>query len=544
MNKFTDRVLQIGDLETSKIAYGKYYLDEKDVYTVDVEGITATLKYLCSRFTISKIIYNEDTQTFKYELFLQTPKGEEEVVEEKSIFTSRKLDNLIQKGFSFDPDRAKEVQKLAQLQEENARLVTEYSYIGFKNNHFWGFPSDEDKRCVSRIKLQESPQFEKAKLNNLLKNAPLLQLALTISASSAVQGFLGQKLPLSTVVYHFYGDSSQGKTTALMANAVWGKPTVETGLLTTWNQTELSLMNLLTNNFGVTVALDESSICRFDLTSTLYNLSQGVNRQRLQKNQQQQPTKEWLTTILSSGESSLLEHTNNNTGLKARVIEFSEPVTLSAEHSNSCKSFFLSNYGHIGRKIVEYLEECSLGDYLKTFNAERETFLATVPESEKSPLTERLADNFTVLILTAQILNTLRFNIKIEAIMKLLLKKNNEIGERFNIGQIVFDKICDRIINKRTLYPDKQTHFGLSSIEGIVNPNGEVILLESTFDKIIKENNFSSKLVCLRALDKMKLLKKQRKDTYYSKITINKVPVKVLIIHLNYTEICGRRNSL
>lgn len=544
MNKFTDRVLQIGDLETSKIAYGKYYLDEKDVYTVDVEGITATLKYLCSRFTISKIIYNEDTQTFKYELFLQTPKGEEEVVEEKSIFTSRKLDNLIQKGFSFDPDRAKEVQKLAQLQEENARLVTEYSYIGFKNNHFWGFPSDEDKRCVSRIKLQESPQFEKAKLNNLLKNAPLLQLALTISASSAVQGFLGQKLPLSTVVYHFYGDSSQGKTTALMANAVWGKPTVETGLLTTWNQTELSLMNLLTNNFGVTVALDESSICRFDLTSTLYNLSQGVNRQRLQKNQQQQPTKEWLTTILSSGESSLLEHTNNNTGLKARVIEFSEPVTLSAEHSNSCKSFFLSNYGHIGRKIVEYLEECSLGDYLKTFNAERETFLATVPESEKSPLTERLADNFTVLILTAQILNTLRFNIKIEAIMKLLLKKNNEIGERFNIGQIVFDKICDRIINKRTLYPDKQTHFGLSSIEGIVNPNGEVILLESTFDKIIKENNFSSKLVCLRALDKMKLLKKQRKDTYYSKITINKVPVKVLIIHLSYTEICGRRNSL
>lgn len=536
-NKFMDRFIQIDDLDTSKIFYGKYYLDEKDVYTIEVEGTTATMKYLCSRFTISKVIFNEDTQTFKYELLLQAPNGENQVTVSKSVFMPRNIESLVQNGFTYAPDRAKEVQKLAQLQEENARLITEYSYIGFKNDHFWGFPRDEDRICVSRIRLQESPQFEKAKLNTLLKNAPMLQLALTISASSAVQSFLGQELPLSTVVYHFYGDSSQGKTTALMTTSVWGNPTVETGLLTTWNQTELSLMNLLTNNLGVTVALDESSICRFDLTSTLYNLSQGVNRQRLQKNQQQQPTKEWLTTILSSGESSLLEHTNNNTGLKVRVIEFSEPVTLSADHSNKCKNFFFNNYGHIGREIATYLEKCPFVDYLKTFNAERETFLTKIPKSEKSPLTERLADNFTVLILTAQILNNLGFCIKTEAILELLLKKNNEISESYNIGQNVFEKICDRIINKRSLYPDSKTHFGLSSIEGIIYPNDEAVILESVFDKIINENNFSSKLVCLRALDKIGVLKRQRKDTFYSKKTINKIPAKVIVIQLKNNSI-------
>lgn len=333
--------MKIPDLDKEKISYGKYYYFDNNTYTVDASGSEAELEYLCSDFTITKVIYNEDTQNFKYEMFLETPNGEKEVTVDKSVFTSRNLESLTVKGFSFNPDRTKEVLMLALLQEDDAEKITESSYIGFKNNYFWGYARDKDRKCISRVKLEQSKFFDKKQLNRLLNNAPLLQLAYTISASSAVQNFLGQELPLSTMLYHFYGDSSQGKTTALLTTSVWGKPTVESGLFGTWNQTELSLMNQLANNFGVTVALDESSICRFDLTSTLYNLQQGINRQRLQKDLQQQPTKQWLTTILSSGESSLMEHTNKNNGLKVRTVEFCYPVTLSAEHSNECKAFFL-----------------------------------------------------------------------------------------------------------------------------------------------------------------------------------------------------------
>jgi len=419
------------------------------------------------------------------------------------------------------------------LEETNAKTITKYTYLGFKNDYFWGFPKDDDKRCINRVRLEQSEEFDLDKLNGLLKNAPMLQLAYTISSSSAVQSFLGRKIPLSTVIYHFYGDSSQGKTTALMTTSVWGKPTVETGLFSTWNQTELSLMNLLPNNHGVTIALDESSICRFDMTSTLYNLSQGINRQRLQKNLQQ-PTKEWLTTISSSGESSLLEHTNNNTGLKVRAIEFNEPVTLSAEHANKCKTFFLNNYGHTGIEIVEQIDDCVRQTIIDTFYEERDKFLESVKEEDKSPLTERLADNFAILLLTAQILEMLEYEINYKSIFKILLKKNRKISKSYDIGKNVLNAILDRIVNKKSLYSDSNSFFGGTNIEGLICSNGEVILLESAFNKIVDDNKFSSKIICLRALERMRILKKQRKDTYFSKRTIGKVPTKVLVLKINF----------
>ncbi len=524
--------MKIPDLDKDKLSYNKYYNYDNNIYTVDASGSEAELEYLCSYFTITKVICNEDTQVFKYEMLLATPNGEKEVTVDKSVVTSRNLESLTAKGFSFNPDRTKEVLMLALLQEDDAEKITESSYIGFKNNHFWGYARDEDRKCISRVKLEQSKFFDKKQLNRLLNNAPLLQLAYTISASSAVQSFLGQELPLSTMLYHFYGDSSQGKTTALLTTSVWGKPTVESGLFGTWNQTELSLMNQLANNFGVTVALDESSICRFDLTSTLYNLQQGINRQRLQKDLQQQPTKQWLTTILSSGESSLLEHTNKNNGLKVRTVEFCYPVTLSAEHSNECKAFFLNNYGHTGREIVSYLEHCPLHDYINAYNEEKQHFLANIPESEKSPLTDRLAESFTVLILTAQILAEHKYNINPEVIIGLLLDRNRDISKNYNIGQQVLDAICDRIARNKSLYPESSPQFGFGDLEGIIYPAYEVILLESTFDKIVQYNGFSSKLVCLRALDKMGCIRRQRSDTYYSKIIIDKIPTKVLVVKL------------
>ena len=538
MKSFFKRILPLSDFDTNKLRYGKYYIENNEIYTASVEDLKAELKYLCNDFTITKIIYNKDTQTFKYEILLQTTNGEKKVTVDKSVFTSRNLEGLTAKGFSFEPDGTKEVLKYALLQEDDAEKITEYSYLGFKDNHFFGFHRNDDRCCVNRIKLEESDCFEKSELNILLDNAPMLQLAFTIAASSAVQSFLGKKLPLSTMLYHFYGDSSQGKTTALLTTSVWGKPTVESGLFSTWNQTELSLMNLLANNFGVTVALDESSICRFDLTSTIYNISQGINRQRLQKNLQQQPTKEWLTTILSSGESSLLEHTNKNNGLRARTIEFNQPVTLSAEHSNKCKEFFLHNFGHTGREIVEALAHSTLERMIRHFNKERTTFLTAVKKNEKSPLTERLADSFAVLLLTAKILKILKYTIDTEAILQILLNKNREIGEGYDIGEKLHTCICDRVASKRNLYPNIGEYYG-GAIEGLVAKNGEVSILESAFDKIIKDNNFSSKLVCLRALDRIGAIRKQRKDTFYSKKIIERVPTKVLVIKLYNKNLKG-----
>ena len=157
-------------------------------------------------------------------------------------------------------------------------------------------------------------------------------------------------------------------------------------------------------------------------------------------------------------------------------------------------------------------------------------------EEDKSPLTERLADNFAILLLTAQMLKILEYEINYKAIFKILLKKNREIGKGYDMGRNVLNAVLDRIVSKRSLYPDSNSFFGGTNIEGLIYPSGEIILLESAFDKIVNDNGFSSKIVCLRALERMGILKKQRKDTYFSKRTIGKVPTKVLVLKINFNK--------
>lgn len=54
--------MKIPDLDKEKISYGKYYYFDNNTYTVDASDSEAELEYLCSDFTITKVIYNEDTQ--------------------------------------------------------------------------------------------------------------------------------------------------------------------------------------------------------------------------------------------------------------------------------------------------------------------------------------------------------------------------------------------------------------------------------------------------------------------------------------------------
>lgn len=135
MSKLSMIKKPLTELDTENLYYSKYYIKDGQVYTTVVDGTDVILDYLCSDFTIIKIIYNEDNQNFRYELLLETPNGEKDIVVEKSLFTKRNLENLTAKGFNFEPDKIKEVLRFALLQEDEAEKVTEYSYLGFKNNH-------------------------------------------------------------------------------------------------------------------------------------------------------------------------------------------------------------------------------------------------------------------------------------------------------------------------------------------------------------------------------------------------------------------------
>ena len=58
---------------------------------------------------------------------------------------------------------------------------------------------------------------------------------------------------------------------------------------------------------------------------------------------------------------------------------------------------------------MELIDDFEPQSIINTFYEERDKFLESVKEEDKSPLTERLADNFAILLLTAQMLKILEY---------------------------------------------------------------------------------------------------------------------------------------
>lgn len=531
--EFENIPIIIENLESSNKLYNQYYKEHGFLYYIDIdEDGNSVLLWLCRFLTLLKMIENEDTGNFQYLLEMETAVGMRQCTTDKQTVTMRRFDKLTAKGFTYNEEHTDLIIKYLLLVENDAEKIMQYTYLGFRDNHFWGYP-EAGREYIGNLKLECSSEYSKNELNELLEDAPNLQFALTVGASTAVLGYLGQEMPLTTNIVHFWGDTSVGKTTALLtAISVWGKPTIESGLFSTHNQTENSLMSArLANNHSAVVALDESSLCRYDLSSMIYNISQGVNRQRLKKDTTPVSTAKWLTTVISSGESPLLEHTNQNGGLKVRCFDFHLQITKSAEHANAVKSFVLSNYGHIGREIVTNLEESEFSEIKEMFKEKRTEVLEAIPESEYLPITDRITDSYAIWLLTADFLNELGIAVQREEILQILLHHHKELGKNYNISDKIYNIILSRVASKKPLYPRRSEYFGIGNIEGLVS-DGTVVIIATEFERILRENGFTDRLLCLRSLYKSGLLKKQREDTYYSKILINNVSVKAVAINI------------
>lgn len=539
----------IADEISGEIVYKKFLRENGSLYSFyfDNDDGKMVKEWMCNAFSISKVRYNEETADFCYDLTIDSSFGEIKCRVSKGLFTNKRFDELAEKGLNYNNKYIPQIIEYAQYEEQKADHIREFTFIGWKDNKFSGF-AEKGKEYVGNIKLSQSDKYDYKTLNKLLKGAYGLQFALTVGCSGCVSGYLSQKIPLTSPIVHFYGDTSLGKTTALqMAVSVWGKPDIDSGMLSTWNQTENCLMSRLCNDFAVPIALDESSICKYDMTSFIYNFSQGVNRQRLMKTGKQAATKQWLCPMVSSGESSILEQCKSNGGLNVRLFEFSLPITKSAKHSNEVKNFVTEKYGHIGKELVSTLEDSEFDDVMDYYITEKNDFLKSIPKDELMPTTDRLSDYYALWVTTAKILNEcLEIDVEPDKIKDILLSHHRSLNDNLNTGSKLYNIILDRIVSKRNMYPDKKDYYG-QSVEGVVYPDGEVAITRPAFEQILKENGFTNRLTALKELDKNNHLIKQREDTYYSTRTLNRVKTSVVTVNIseNYEKILNyeRKND-
>ena len=126
---------------------------------------------------------------------------------------------------------------------------------------------------------------------------------LIFSLSTAFVGPLLDKCHAESAGVHLVGDSSTGKSTALvMARSVWGGKAFQRS----WRATANGLESVATLHNDALLPLDEISECDpREISAAVYMLANGTGKTRASRTGSARITASWRTFVLSTGERSL-----------------------------------------------------------------------------------------------------------------------------------------------------------------------------------------------------------------------------------------------
>ncbi|RKP58632.1 DUF927 domain-containing protein [Pararobbsia silviterrae] len=201
----------------------------------------------------------------------------------------------------------------------------------------------------------------------LANGNPLLMFAM----SAAFAGPLLHPLNIDGGGAHLFGDSSSGKTTALMASiSVWGGPAFKR----TWRATANGLEGAGGMHSDTLLALDEiGEIDPRNLYESAYALINGVGKTRANRTGEARQAARWRVFLMSTGELTVSARMGAGgieakAGQAIRILD----VPVSGRHgvfdelhgrvsggvlSDEVRNLAAKHYGHAGPRFVEKLIE-------------------------------------------------------------------------------------------------------------------------------------------------------------------------------------------
>lgn len=348
------------------------------------------------------------------------------------------------------------------------------------------------------------------------------------------------------------GDSGTGKTTsAILALSTVGCPNpAETAknvgvdgkplrtLMSSWKGTSNALIGKLDGLDGTLMVFDELSKIEDDrvLTSTIYALSDGADKDRMASPTELQTTNQIRTNILSLGEESLLERAKSkNSGINVRVCEISTEFTSSAEQSEQIVSACYANYGHAGTKFVRHIVENMSHDSVAELREQNldEFESALVVGGCKSKTPRRLAEFGAVLLTVADIATkALKLNFSRQKIIDFLVDQqvnsdsNTEIGLRAHaaLKGFVTKNAANFVVGECKSWNKNIPCYGKieQNRSGIMY---EVAIEVNQFGQIMNQLNFSNPSLVIQQLKSNGLLNYEAKKNYRKRTIVTDVGV-------------------
>ena len=234
--------------------------------------------------------------------------------------------------------------------------------LGWCGNEFMPYADDivydgnkEYDPIFQNVRESGSFQIWKDHCGILRKNR-IVRLAFAASLGSV----LIEALRILPFVFHIWsGESGTGKTVAIMAAmSIWGNPKMG-GLVKTMDATSVNVRRTAAFLYSLPYAGDELQTVKDNKYFTnydrfIYQITEGIDRGRGKASGGVEETKTWHNSYLFTGEEPITK-SNSRAGSKNRVIEIEVEEKL-LEDGNDTVSILTENYGHAGKRLVEYLQ--------------------------------------------------------------------------------------------------------------------------------------------------------------------------------------------
>ncbi|MCG7867299.1 MAG: DUF927 domain-containing protein [Candidatus Thiodiazotropha taylori] len=223
------------------------------------------------------------------------------------------------------------------------------------------FQPEQHAPTVDTMKSKGSLALWQQHVAEPCKGNPYLVFSVCASFAAVIQRFVGS----DNSGFHLYGNSSRGKTTALqVAASVHGcgadpGGAVETYLLR-WNATQNAMEGLAAAHNDGLLVLDEIGSCpAYDFGRTVYDLSGGQGKSRMNKNAVLNKQRRFRVLTLSSGEYSVLQKIEEM-GKKAKAGQKNRFLDIPIEDA-----IVIETHGETPTDFVNKLKRCC-GEYYGT----------------------------------------------------------------------------------------------------------------------------------------------------------------------------------
>ena len=258
------------------------------------------------------------------------------------------------------------------------------------------------------------------------------------------------------------------------------------------------------------MAIDEASMrSNKDYTSMIYQLTDGLDKARAQKDGSVRERKEFSGTLLSTAENSMLSGSSHNNGLRVRLIELGQMQwTESADQATSIKEGLLANYGQAGQKFVKVFQKLTDEQVIQLFNDSKKYVNELIPKRDE--LTERISEKIAVIHMTARLVSKIfSLNLEVAAIVDILIQADAKQLEERNLGEKAYEcikeavlKNLNKFIHKPQLesfnvqnkqYQDNEIPKGeiIGKIEMDKKKMKQILIFKHELEKIFHEHHFS-----------------------------------------------------